>query len=482
MPKMKIKGFTSLAFIALMFVLATSSAIAQTQTKISGTVTDAESKPLKGATVSVKGTTKATITDESGNFSLSADKGASLIVSMVGFESYTVKVGDQASISVQLKTDVSHLNEIVVTGYGTQKRALVTGAVASVNSKTLNAQPVMLVSEALQGRVAGVSVVNNGSPGTAPIVTIRGISSISYASDPLYVIDGFPLNDITSLDVRDIETVDVLKDASAAAIYGSRATNGVIMITTKKGNRGGKPHVTLDSYFGTQVVTQRLSLMNTEQFKQYALAYRGSQVGRLLPPWVDKPIYQGATQTYGQTNTDWQDAYFKNGPMTQQNISLSGGNDASRYFASFGYMDQKGTAPSVGYQRYNFRINSDYIISKVFTFGENIYFAYGNQSYDNNETGSRSNLVNVIRMMPHMPVYDPTTQGGFRGVDATLDGGDPTNPVEDATLKNPGSRKGVTLFSTAYIDVNFTSYLKFRSTFGVNYTNGLNYRLSLIHI
>jgi TonB-linked SusC/RagA family outer membrane protein len=478
MLKMKIKPRASHVFFAFMLVLFTSTANAQST--ISGTVTDAESKPLKGVTVSEAGTKRGTVTDDNGNFSISANKGASLLISMVGFETVTVKIGDQASISVQLKTDVSHLNEIVVTGYGTQRRALVTGAVASVNSKTLNAQPVLLVSEALQGRVAGVSVVNNGSPGTAPIVTIRGISSITYASDPLYVVDGFPLTDITSLDVRDIETVDVLKDASAAAIYGSRATNGVIMISTKKGNRSSKVHVTLDSYFGTQVVTQRLSLLNTEQFKQYALAYRGSVVPRLLPPYVDQPIYTGASQTYGQTNTDWQDAYFKNGPMTQQNIGLSGGNESSRYYASFGYMNQKGTAPTVGYQRYNFRINSDYNISKVFTFGENLYLTYGNQSYDNNETGSRTNLVNVIRMMPHMPVYDPTTNGGYRGVDATKDGGDPTNPVEDAALKNPGSRKGVSIFATAYIDVNFTSWLKFRSTFGENYTNGLDYRFAPI--
>ena len=478
MPKMKISLRARHAFIALMLVLFTSTANAQT--KISGTVTDSESKPLKGATVSESGTKKGTVTDESGNFSISADKGASLVISMVGFEPVTVKIGDQSTISVQLKTDVSHLSEIVVTGYGTQRRTLVTGAISQVNSKTLNAEPVLLVSEALQGRVAGVSVVNNGSPGTAPIVVIRGISSISYASDPLYVVDGFPGVNITTLDVRDIETVDVLKDASAAAIYGSRATNGVIMITTKKGKRIGKPLVTLDSYFGTSEITQRLSLMNTEQFKQYALAYRGSQVGRLLPPYVDQPIYNGATQTYGQTNTDWQDAYFKNGPFTQQHISLSGGNDVARYYTAFGYMDQKGTAPSVGYQRYNFRVNSDFNISKVFSFGENLYFAYGNQAYDNNETGSRTNLVNVMRFMPHMPVYDPTTQGGFRGVDATLDGGDPTNPVEDATLKNPGSRKTGMLFTTAYIDVNFSSALKFRSTFGVNYSNGLDYRFAPI--
>jgi TonB-dependent starch-binding outer membrane protein SusC len=478
MPKNKAKLQARHVFIAFMLVLFSTTVNAQS--RISGTVTDSDLKPLRGASVLVKGSKTGTTTDDGGGFSVIAPTGGSLIVSMVGYEPATVNIGSQTSLSISLKTDVSHLSEIVVTGYGTQKRALVTGAIASVDNKTLNAQPVMLVSEALQGRVAGVSVVNNGSPGTAPIVTIRGISSISYASDPLYVIDGFPLNDITTLDVRDIETVDVLKDASAAAIYGSRATNGVIMITTKKGKRTGKPRVSLDSYFGTQQVTQRLSLMNTQQFQKYAEAYRGSNVGRLLPPWVDKPIYQGATQTYGQTNTDWQNAYFKNGPMTQQNISLSGGNDAARYYTAFGYMDQKGTTPSVGYQRYNFRINSDYIISKVFTFGENLYFAYGNQSYDNNATGSRSNLVNVIRMMPHMPVYDPTTQGGFRGVDATLDGGDPTNPVEDATLKNPGSRKVATLFSTAYIDVSFTSWLKFRSTFGVNYTNGLDYRFAPI--
>ena len=475
MPKMKIP--VSHAFLALILIL--NSFIVQAQTNFSGTVNDSDGRPLRGASVTVKGTSKGTITDNDGRYTLSAPAGSSLVVSMVGFESTTIKAGESSEI--RLKTDLSHLEEIVVTGYGTQKRTMVTGAVSSVNNKTLNAEPVLLVSEALQGRVAGVSVVNNGSPGTAPIVRIRGISSITYASDPLYVVDGFPGVNIATLDVRDIETVDVLKDASAAAIYGSRATNGVIMITTKKGKRFGKPTVTLDSYFGTSVVTQRLSLMNTDQFKQYAVAYRGSQVGRLLPPWVDKPIYQGATQTYGQTNTDWQDAYFKNGPMTQQNISLSGGNDVSRYYTSFGYMDQKGTAPSVGYQRYNFRINSDFNISKVFTFGENLYFAYGNQSYDNNETGARTNLVNVIRFMPHMPVYDPTTQGGFRGVDATLDGGDPTNPVEDATLKNPGSRKVGSLFATAYVDVNFTSYLKFRSTFGENYANGLDYRFAPIY-
>ncbi len=166
--------------------------------------------------------------------------------------------------------------------------------------------------------------------------------------------------------------------------------------------------------------------------------------------------------------------------MTQHNIGLSGGNDISRFYASAGFLDQEGIAPSVGYRRYNFRLNSDHVINKIFTFGENLYVASGEQDYDNNETGSRTNLVNVIRMMPHIPVYDPTSNGGFRGVNSVLDGGVPTNPVEDATLKNPGSRKTAKILGTAFLDVSFTKWLKFRSTFGIDYANTLDYRFSPI--
>ena len=447
---------------------------------ITGRVTNEAGDPLAGVSVQVKGTSRGTTTNSNGVFSISADPGETLEFSNIGYRFNTIRVGESSDIVVQLSAELSGLNEVVVVGYGTQKRALITGAVSSVNSKTINEVPVVSISQALQGRVAGVTVTNNGSPGTQPIVRIRGISSISYASDPLYVVDGFPTGDLATFDTRDIESVDVLKDASAAAIYGSRATNGVVMITTKKGRRDGKIRVSVDSYFGTQEVTKRLSLLDTEGFKQYAVAYRGSQIPRLTAPEVNQPIYPGATQTYGQTNTDWQDAFFKKGAMNQQNIGLSGGNDVSRFYASAGYMNQQGTSPSVAYRRYNFRLNSDHVISKVFTFGENLYAAYTDQTFDNNETGARTNLVNVIRMMPHMPVYDPTSNGGYRGVDATKDGGDPTNPVEDAALKNPGSRKTAKILGTAYLEANPTDWLKLRSTFGVDYVNGLTYRFAPI--
>ena len=472
---------SSLAIFLFLFCAAfQTTSHAQT---VHGTVTDQTGKPISAASVVAQKTSKGTVTDKDGAFTIAASTGDVLVVSSLGFATKEITVNGD-NISVSLSGTNSELTEVVVTGYGTQKRAAVTGAISTVTGKVLNEVPVISVESALQGRVPGVSVVSNGSPGTSPLVTIRGISSITYASNPLYVVDGFPTGDLSALDTRDIQSVDVLKDASAAAIYGSRATNGVIMITTKKGSRDGKMHVSLDSYYGIQNVTDRLSLLNPSQFDQYAEAYRGSKVPRrdpnYVPRWDNQPIYQGANTTYGNNVTDWQDAYFKQGAMTSTNIGLSGGNDVSRFYASAGYLNQTGTTPTVGYKRYNFRINSEHKVSKVFTFGENLYVAAGDQDYDNNETGSRSNLLNVIRIMPYMPVYDPTTSDGFRGVNSVLDGGDPTNPVEDATVKNPGNRSLAKILGSAYLEVNLSKSLKFRSTFGIDYANQLDYRFSPI--
>src|SRR6188768_424407 len=322
--------------------------------------------------------------------------------------------------------------------------------------------------------MAGVSVVNNSTPGASPIVRIRGISSVTFASDPLYVIDGIPTGNISSFDMQDIETIDVLKDASAAAIYGSRASNGVIMITTKKGKRDRKVHVSLNAFYGVQRVTQRLDLLNPTQFDAYAKAYRGSLVPRRDPNnvWAARPIYTGASTTYGNNVTDWQEEYFRDGPMTQTNVDMSGGNDISRFSFSAGYFNQDGTAPNVSFKRYNFKLNSDHIISKVFTFGQSLIATNSIQQGDANSGGTRSNLVNVIRMMPYMPVKDPTTNGGYRGVISGLDGGDPTNPIEDAELKNPQENSTVKILGNAFLEINILKGLQFRSAFGIDYANG----------
>lgn len=451
---------------------------------ITGKVTNDAGEPLPGVSVLVKGTSRGTATGPDGSFSISAEIGETLEFSIVGYKLFSYKITKSGSVNVQLQADANKLNEIIVIGYGTQKKSTLTGAVASVSSKQINELPVASVDQALQGRVAGVSVTNNGTPGTSPIVAIRGISSISYASDPLYVVDGFPTGNLSSFDSRDIESVQVLKDASAAAIYGSRATNGVIIITTKKGRRDNRAQVTLDSYVGIQSPWKKIDLLNTQQYLQYERAIDGA-AGIGLPPRLqtanfNQPIYAGATQTYAQTNTNWQDAYFKNNALvTQHDIGISGGNSVSRYYTSAGYFRQDGIAAGVSYERGNFRINSEHNISKVFAFGENLYTAFGNQHYDNT-SGNRTRLTNVVRMQPYIPVYDPTKAGGFQGPLNSFDGADPTNPVE-AALIGFATIKTIKVLGTAYLDINFASWLKFRSTFGVDYSNAMNQQYTPIY-
>jgi TonB-dependent starch-binding outer membrane protein SusC len=451
---------------------------------ITGKVTNANGEPLYGVSVLVRGTSRGTSTNENGEFSINAETGETLEFSMVGYKVFAVKVGESNSVAIQLQAETANMNEVIIVGYGTQRRSSLTGAIASVNNKTITQLPVPSVEQALQGRVAGVTVTNTGEPGMSPIVRIRGVSSINFASDPLYVIDGFPTTNLMHFDSRDIESVEVLKDASAAAIYGSRATNGVILITTKKGKRGNKLQVNLDSYIGTQKAWNTIDLLNTEQYVRYERAINGAK-GIDLPPRLEQanfnsPIYDGTTQTYAQTNTDWQDAYFKSGILTQHNLSVGGGNDMSRFYSSAGYFKQDGIAEGVYYERGNFRMNSEHRISKVFSFGENLFLTYAKQRYDNT-TGNRTRLVNVIRQLPYLPVYDPTTQGGFRDAQNSVDGADPTNPVMDAVLLGNAHRKTLKILGTAYAEVTFAPWLKFRSTFGVDHVNLFQHKYEPIY-
>jgi TonB-linked SusC/RagA family outer membrane protein len=476
----------SFLVIFLSFFFFTASAQQKT---ITGKVSDESNNPLRGVSVVVKGSTRGTTTNEAGLYTISAAPGETLEFSIVGFNLNSVTVGQSADVSLQLVSSVGNIDEVVVVGYGTQKRSTLTGAVASVSPKTLSELPVPSLDQALQGRVSGLSVTNNGSPGMSPIVQIRGVSSITNATDPLYVVDGFPIGNtapvlgalltpppigLAGFDIRDIESLEVLKDASAAAIYGSRASNGVIMITTKKGKRDGRLSVNLDSYVGLQSPAKKIDLLNTQQYIQYGQALLGTTAFNSIPRFqtanFNSPIYAGTTQTYAQTNTNWQDEYFvDNALITQHNLSVGGGNNVSRFYSSMGYFKQEGIAVGLDYERGNFRINSEHAISKRFTFGQTLYTAYGNQRIDGTG-GNRSPLTNVVRMQPYLPVRDPTKMGGFRGPENSFDGSDPTNPVEFALL-NQTYVKTIQILGTAYIDVNIMPWLKFRSTFGTNYTN-----------
>lgn len=442
------------------------------QHAIKGKVTDDAKTPLAGVSIAIKNTQRGTVTAPDGTFSITAANNETLVFTYIGFTPREIVVSPTADFNITLSPNVKNLEQTVVVGYGVQRKATVTGSVASVNGKTLNELPVASVQQALQGRVPGLTVTNNGSPGSDPIVRIRGISSISYASDPLYVIDGFPTSNLASFDSKDVLSVEVLKDASAAAIYGSRATNGVIIITTKKGNSSGKLDVRLDTYTGVQSAWKKIDLLNTQQYLQYERALNGA-AGISKPPRLEdanwnSPIYDGTSQTYAQTNTDWQDAYFRSGLITQTNLSVSGASEKSSFYMSSGYFKQDGIAQGVNYERGNFRINSEHHISNMFTVGENLLLAYSNQRYDNT-SGNRTRLANVIRSLPYLPVYDPTTQGGFRNAENSVDGADPTNPVEDALLLGDAHRKTFKLLGTVYAQVNFTPWLSFRSVFGADY-------------
>ncbi|OKS86809.1 SusC/RagA family TonB-linked outer membrane protein [Mucilaginibacter polytrichastri] len=443
-------------------------------TKITGIVTDEANQPLSNVSVTFKGTRIGQKTDANGRFTISVPNvNGTLIFTTIGFVSQEVPIDGLADLSVKLAASTKALNEVIVVGYGSQRRATVTGAISSLSASTITSLPVASADQALQGRVAGLNVTNNGSPGTAPIVTIRGISSISFASDPLYVVDGFPLNGgLTSFDSRDIENMQVLKDASAAAIYGSRATNGVILVTTKKGSRSGKINISLDSYVGIQSPSKYLDLLNTNQYVQYATALNG--VGG-LPPRLQSanfnaPVYAGATQTYAQTNTDWQHEYFKrNALITSNNFSLNGGNEISRFYSSVGYFKQDGIAQGLSYERLNYRINSDHIVSKFITVGQNVYIAGGTQHYDATG-GNRTPITNVVRMLPYIPASDPTKAGGYQGPISSFDGSDPTNPVE-AALIGTNKVNSTNVLGSMFAELSFAPWLRYRGTFGANYIN-----------
>lgn len=463
--------FRFTGIIAAVFFLFTSVVFGQDRIVTGKITSKSDGTGVPGASIIVKGTTVGTTSDFNGDFSLSVPSaGEIIVISYIGYVTQEIIIGSQTTINVALVEDLQQLKEVIVIGYGSQERAKVTGAISSVSSAELVALPVPSVAAALQGRAAGVSVVNNGAPGEAPIVRIRGVGSISSNPNPLYVIDGFPTGDLNSFDTRDIESVEVLKDASAAAIYGSRAANGVVLITTKKGRAGERLSVNFDSYAGVQSAWKRLDLLNRDQYIQYGTALR-TNAGELPPARfanLNTPIFAGASQTYAQTDTDWQDEMFRNASIQQHSVSITAGSEKSSFFASAGYFKQDGIMLGTGYERANFRLNSDHKISKRFTFGQTLGISYDDRLQEQ-QSGGRTQIQHMIRMTPYMPVRDPTRPGGFRGPDAS-DGTDPQNPVRVA-LQDQQNQQRMKVLGNAYVEAKIFDGLTYRFTGGLDYSS-----------
>ena len=379
---------------------------------VTGQITDDSGGPLPGATVVERGTTNATISDANGNYALTVDDQATLVFSFLGFEDIEIPVNGRTNISVSLSEQSSILDEVVVTGYGRQVKRDITGSVASISAEKIKNLPVSSFENAIQGQLAGVQVSEtSGEPGAGPTIRVRGVGSISAGNEPLYVIDGFPIsknvdlgvqgdnerrgsgrfrpptqNPLATLNPNDIESIQVLKDASSASIYGSRGSNGVILITTKKGNRGGKTVVSYDTYLGSQSVANRLDLMNAEQLIDYNTdatnnAYLQNNPGAS----ADDPNSMRSNgawriaddiQNPDGTDTDWQDLLFQSSYMHSHNLSFAGGAEKVGFYVAANYFDQDGIIEGSGFERYSVRLNLNADISKKLRLGLNVNPSY----------------------------------------------------------------------------------------------------------
>ncbi|MCF6224026.1 MAG: TonB-dependent receptor [Flavobacteriaceae bacterium] len=446
--------------LLFMVMMITSSVIFAQQT-VSGTVSDANG-PLPGANIIVKGTTNGETTDFDGNFTLNdVPSDGTLVITFLGFASQEISVNGQSTINVTMVEDANALDEVIVVGYGSQSRAVVTGAITTIGTKEITELPITRADQALQGRAAGVTVTNNGSPGSNATIRIRGLGTVNNNS-PLVVIDGVIGGRLSDLNPNDIETITVLKDASTAAIYGALGSNGVILVVTKKG-QSGVMKLNFDSWVGAQVQKNRFDLLNTEQYIQYATEIGQLQNPVAIPLRITDPQYA----SYLDTDTDWQDALVQVGLGQNYNISASGGGENSNYMMSVGYLDQEGTITSTGYSRLNLRANSDFTLGK-FKIGQRFSASFSNTN------PFRSNpFVNAIRMTPYFKVYNPDNLGGFQGPTSSLDNSDPRNPVRGVELPTRDNTSN-NFLGNAYVSYEIIEGLTLKTDFAISTVNWWN--------
>ena len=459
----------------LIVIFMLSSQVNAQQRTVSGTVrAEEDGEPLVGVTVSLKGTTFGTTTNDNGGYSISVPNNASVLVfTYVGYTSREITVGSNQTINVSLTTDDRSLDEIVVVGYGTQRKSDLTGSVSSVKGEDLTMLPTQRADQALQGRAAGVLVLNtDGAPGGNTTIRIRGMNSIQGGNSALIVIDGLQGGNLNSLNPNDIESMEVLKDASATAIYGSQGANGVILITTKMG-KIGKPTVNYSYDAGVSTLRKTLDLMSAAD---YAMTVNAVELARNGSGRVPQPIFSDADIQEFEINggTDWQDAIYRNAATQNHQLSVGGGTNDMNYLVSGGFLDQEGILINSGYKRYSLRANLKTNITDWATFGLNwsgskeisnsILFG-GNTDFANNPIGV------ATRFSPTIPVYDDN--GNYSK--SALNYGNPTlwNPLASAVepfMENNTNRNNI----NSYLEFRPLEGLSLRVTLGASVINQNN--------
>ncbi len=419
------------------------------QINVQGTVKDAVGG-VPGASVIVKGTTDGTIADIDGKFSINVPAGAVLEVSCIGYVTVEVPAGNgQTPLTIVLNEDTELLEEVVVVGYGTMKKSDLTGAVAAVNSDKIKDSPAANVGQALQGKVAGVQIIDSGSPGSNVNIKVRGLGSINNC-DPLVVIDGVPTDlGLNAINTEDIERIDVLKDASATAIYGSRGANGVVMVTTKRG-KSGDGKISVNANFSLQTPTNVPQMLNAAQYAQLSNEMMANSGRNTNPDWAD-PASLGA-------GTNWLGELLGTGRLQKYNVSYSGGNDKTNYYVSGGFLDQTGVVRNVGYRRFTFQSNSDTQVRRWLKMSTNITF-----STDTKSSGSYS-IGDTMNALPVFAVKD--ADGEWTGPEGNAEWyGSVRNPI-GTTEVNKSETKGYNILANISAEISFTKWLKFKSTFG----------------
>lgn len=449
--------------------------IAQQSIKLTGVVKDTYGEPVIGANVVEKGTTNGTITDANGTFSLQVQPRTSLIVSYIGYREKEIPVGSGKALSITLEEDTRMLDEVVVVGYGTVKKSDLTGSVSSIKAEELKKLPMTSLDQGIQGRAAGVQVTNtSGAPGGQVSIRVRGGNSLKSSNEPLYVIDGFPIsagavadgngsstlatNPMATLNPNDIESIEILKDASAAAIYGSRGANGVVLITTKRG-RSGKAKVTYDGYAGFQSVAKKLDFMSAEEFAIMAnegAANEGKNpiYGGADPKWKAPAEYRGG-------GTDWQSLIFRNAITHNHQVGISGGNEVTKFAISGGYFNQEGVIINSNFTRGSVRANVDTKVSSWIDAGLSFTASrtFSNlSSSEGDGGGSSSGAVNgAIVVPPTMPVYNE--DGSFTTLSTAPYSAAIGNPYATALLSKDQSNVD-RVFANAFVKFNLSMLLK----------------------